>query len=383
MGRRIGFVVAVVATVMALGATALAVTPTGNEQANDPQVGGDPTSNATAVFPTNKQNEPTIAQNPTDGRFLIAGSNDEQRQPACGPGLVRGDTVDSDCSFFPGVGTSGVYTSSDGGLTWTNRGLLDDQASWQGRGIISDGDPVIAYGPKPDGQGGFTYANGARAYYSSLATVIGAKGFEYIIVSYSDDNGLLVGSGHRDHQDQRGRLQRQELDRRRHQPDQPVLRPGLPVVDRVPLGHVHGLRQRADDAVDLDRRRTQLRIAQAALAQPATTAPATDARARRSPSAPTAPSTWRSNRASPRWSRSRATAASAGPDPRRSVRWPTSPTRSPGRTSERRRSPRSPPIPGPAAPPCMRPGPLARPTAVASSSPRRPTAAQRGPPLNR
>jgi hypothetical protein len=171
--------------------TALALTPTGDRQANDPQVEGDAGSNATAVFPTNKQNEPTIAVNPVNTSYLIAGSNDEQRQPPCGPGPVRGaDALASDCGFFPGVGTSGVYTSSDGGTTWTNRGLLDDQASWQGVGVISDGDPVIAYGPKPDASGGFSYANGARAYYASLATVVGAKGFEYIVVSHSDDNGL-------------------------------------------------------------------------------------------------------------------------------------------------------------------------------------------------
>ena len=159
-------------------------------QANNPQVAGDPTSNTTAVFPTNKQNETTIAVNPVDSRFLIGGSNDEQRQPACGPGAVRGATLASDCSFFPGVGTSGIYTSSDGGLTWTNRGLLDDQASWLGAGVVSDGDPVIAYGPKPQPGGGFSYATGARAYYSSLAGIAGVKGAEHIIVSYSDDNGV-------------------------------------------------------------------------------------------------------------------------------------------------------------------------------------------------
>ena len=141
------------------------------------------------MFPTNKQNEPTVAVNPVDSRMLIGGSNDEQRQPPCGPGPVRGATLASDCSFFPGVGTSGVYTSSDSGVTWRNRGLLDDQPSWAGKGVESDGDPVLAYGPKPDGAGHFSFVNGARAYYSSLATIAGAKGFEYIIVSHSDDNG--------------------------------------------------------------------------------------------------------------------------------------------------------------------------------------------------
>jgi hypothetical protein len=172
-----------------------------NVQANNPQVAGDANSNATAVFPTNKQNEPTIAVNPTDSNLLLlAGANDEQREPPCGPGPVRGATAPAnDCSFFPGIGTSGVYASSDGGLTWTNKGVLDDQATWVASPFVSDGDPVIVYGPKPDGNGGFTYANGARAYYASLASYkAGQSPFtsnpnkfppELIVVSYSDDNG--------------------------------------------------------------------------------------------------------------------------------------------------------------------------------------------------
>jgi hypothetical protein len=173
----------------ALVATDATAATSSESQANSPQVAGDPSSDTTAVFPTNKQNEPTIAVNPINPQLLIAGSNDEQRQPACGDGPVRGDTVDSDCSFFPGVGTSGIYTSSNGGASWTNRGLLDDQPSWAGKGVLSDGDPVIAFGPKPKAGGGFTFDNGARAYYSSLASIAGLKGFEFIIVSYSDDNG--------------------------------------------------------------------------------------------------------------------------------------------------------------------------------------------------
>lgn len=177
---------------------AVAATAT-DVQANNPQVAGDPTSNATAVFPTNKQNEPTIAVNPVASQYLISGANDEQRQPPCGPGPVRGDVPANDCSFFPNVGTSGIYTSSNGGTTWTNRGLLDDQASWIASPIVSDGDPVIMYGPKPDATApkGFSYANGARAYYATLASYkdnVGPypanKAPEYLAVSYSDDNGL-------------------------------------------------------------------------------------------------------------------------------------------------------------------------------------------------
>jgi hypothetical protein len=94
-----GFLVAAPGTAVALSATS-------DQRANEPQVQGVPSSNTSAVFPTNKQNESTIALNPASPNFLIAGSNDEQRQPACGPGPVRGATVPSDCSFFPGVGTS-------------------------------------------------------------------------------------------------------------------------------------------------------------------------------------------------------------------------------------------------------------------------------------
>ena len=167
-----------------------------NRQANDPQVQGDPSSNATAVFPTNKQNEPTIAVNPTNANILLAGSNDEQRQPPCGPGPVRGSVPANDCSFFPNVGTSGIYRSTDGGNTWANLGLLDDQAGWIASDLVSDGDPVIVFGPKPATGGGFSYASGARAYYATLASFKSGrspyppnKATEALAVSYSDDNG--------------------------------------------------------------------------------------------------------------------------------------------------------------------------------------------------
>src|SRR5229473_1064468 len=145
---------------IALAAVALAASAF-DVQANQPQVAGDPSSNATARFPTNKQNEPTIAVNPTNPSFLIAGANDEQRQPPCGPGPVRGSVPANDCSFFPGVGTDGVYTSSDGGASWTNRGLLPGFSD-TGGALVSDGDPELVYGPEPTGRGGFTFAHRAR-----------------------------------------------------------------------------------------------------------------------------------------------------------------------------------------------------------------------------
>lgn len=192
------FVLSAVALLIVPSTMATAASSYVDVQANDPQVAGDPGSDTTAVFPTNKQNEPTIAVSPADSRLLIAGTNDEQEQPPCGPGAVRGsDALANDCSFFPNVGTSGIYTSSDGGQTWTNRGLLDHQPGWQAGALVSDGDPQIVFGPKPDGHGGFSYASGARAYYATLASYKTdrspfppQKAPELVAVSYSDDNGL-------------------------------------------------------------------------------------------------------------------------------------------------------------------------------------------------
>jgi len=168
-----------------------------DKQANNPQVAGVPLSDTTARFPTNKQNEPTIAVDPTDVSKLIAGSNDEQLQPPCGPGPARGATAPAnDCSFFPNVGTSGVYTSSDGGTSWTNRGLLPGYTDANPGGtLVSDGDPVIVFGPKPDGSGGFSFASGARAYYANLASFAsgaanGNQAPELIAVSRSDNDGV-------------------------------------------------------------------------------------------------------------------------------------------------------------------------------------------------
>jgi len=139
-------------------------------------------SPATARFPKNKQNESPMAVNPTDANNAISGANDEIQEPDCTP--ETGDP--SNCPFVPGVDTSGVYWTTDGGANW-NQTILDWYPS---AGITSDGDPVVAFGPQPDGNGGFTYDNGARAYFGSLA---GSPDFgpnqELLAVSYSDDKG--------------------------------------------------------------------------------------------------------------------------------------------------------------------------------------------------
>jgi hypothetical protein len=172
-------------------ATAASAVTRVDVQANSPQVAGAPASDTTARFPTNKQNEPTIAANPISTN-LIAGSNDEQEQPACGA-PVRG-TGPADCSFFPGIGTDGVYTSSDGGTTWTNRGMLDDQPGWRASALVSDGDPVIVYGPRYNTATKTFSRTAFDAYYQSLASYKpgrqpGNQIPEFIVVSRSSDDG--------------------------------------------------------------------------------------------------------------------------------------------------------------------------------------------------
>lgn len=98
-------------------------------------------------FPKNKQNEPSLAQNPTNHLNLIAGSNDEIGLPACT------NTTPSSCPFTAGISVSGFYASSDGGATWPCQGLIDLSAF----GEYAFGDPAQAFDSK------------GNAYYGTLA----------------------------------------------------------------------------------------------------------------------------------------------------------------------------------------------------------------------
>src|SRR4029453_7724341 len=60
-------------------------------------------------------------------------------------------------------------------------------------GLVSDGDPAVAFGSRP-GPNGFSWANGSRLYYANLTANLGAtrseqafRGFEAIAVSRTDD----------------------------------------------------------------------------------------------------------------------------------------------------------------------------------------------------
>jgi hypothetical protein len=153
-------------------------------------------------FPQNKQNEPTVAIDPLDPRLVVAGANDEIDLAPC---------AGSSCPFTPGVGISGVYFSANGGVSWsqptysgfsarTGTGKVGPIGTLPGylqAGLVSDGDPALAFGPRPV-NGQFSWANGVRLYYGNLTENFPGtstfNGFEAIAVSRTDDlAGAMAG----------------------------------------------------------------------------------------------------------------------------------------------------------------------------------------------
>jgi len=167
----------------------------------------------TTPFSQNKQNEPAIAIDANHPNILVAGSNDNIDMEACNAG------DDTTCPFTPGVGVSGVYFSFDSGTTWTQptytglsgrsclgvvgssdpdctatTGPIGTLPNYAENGLVSDGDPGVAFGPRLDSSGHFDWSAGSRLYYSNLTANVGAtrseqafKGFEAIAVSHTDD----------------------------------------------------------------------------------------------------------------------------------------------------------------------------------------------------
>jgi hypothetical protein len=191
----------VLAMAFAVSAAAVApAIPAGATHGGDTLVSvGSPST----PFSQNKQNEPAIAVDPNNPRILVAGSNDEIDEEGC----AAGDPTS--CPFTPNVGVSGVYFSFNSGDTWTqptytgltardclgpgactaHTGPIGTLPWYAENGLISDGDPALAFGPRPDSQGHFAWANGSRLYYANLtSSFAGAfRGFEAIGVSRTDD----------------------------------------------------------------------------------------------------------------------------------------------------------------------------------------------------
>jgi hypothetical protein len=162
-----------------------------------------------AVFSQNKQNEPAVGVDANHPLVLAAGANDNIDLEACNAGNPK------TCPFTPGVGVSGVQFSFDGGDTW----IQPTYTGWTARhcvgppgftctpgvgpigtlpwyyesGLVSQGDPAVAFGPKRGADGSFSWANGSRLYYANLTFNFGAtredqefKGFSAIGVSRID-----------------------------------------------------------------------------------------------------------------------------------------------------------------------------------------------------
>ena len=171
------------------------------------------------IFSQNKQNEPAVAIDPAHPTVVAAGSNDNIDMEACNAGPP------TDCPFTLDVGGTGVHFSFDSGDTWiqptyaglTARDCLGDPdpavttdvcvahpgpigtlPRYDEAGLVSDGDPALAFGPVPDADGDFSWANGSRLYFGNLTSnlsvseTLSFKGFEAIAVSRIDGDPALT-----------------------------------------------------------------------------------------------------------------------------------------------------------------------------------------------
>jgi hypothetical protein len=159
-------------------------------------------------FSANKQNEPAVAIDANHPSVLAAGANDNIDMEACNAG------TDNTCPFTDGVGVSGISFSFNSGDSWfqpTYQGLsarncvgapgdsdppcapqvgpIGTLPGYFESGLVSDGDPAVAFGPVFR-NGSFSWSNGSRLYYANLTSNLPGRqafeGFEAVAVSRID-----------------------------------------------------------------------------------------------------------------------------------------------------------------------------------------------------